>query len=192
MSKFLELNEWSRGPALLPKRAFPDNRGMVEVIADDNSQLDFYDYDGEFVQAFVSSSNQGVARGLHWQGPNACQGKLIRCLKGEILDFYLDLRIHSDTYLHKGHQLLSPDSGSFWLPPGFAHGFSSKTESEVLYLTTVGRVQSEEQATLLTSVFPELVGKEENILSFRDSNALPIDLIPDRYHCAHKGHLGLA
>lgn len=192
MYTFLELDDWSQGPTLSPKRAFSDKRGIVDVIADEKSQIDFYDYDGSFEQAFVSSSREGVLRGLHWQGPNACQGKLIRCLTGEILDFFVDLRIHSDTYLCTGHQLLSPDSGSFWLPPGFAHGFYSRTESDVLYLTTSERVQSEERAALITSVFLDATGQEEKVLSLRDSNALPMDLIPDEYHCAHKGHLGLA
>lgn len=81
---------------------------------------------------------RGTVRGLHFQRPPRAEAKLVRCLKGRVLDVAVDLRASSPTYL-KWHAVeLSPESGlAFYLPQGFAHGFQTlEDHCELLYLHT--------------------------------------------------------
>jgi dTDP-4-dehydrorhamnose 3,5-epimerase len=91
----------------------------------------------KFVQDNHSKSSQGVIRGLHFQEKNP-QGKLVRCIQGEILDVLVDLRIDSPTFGHTMTvKLNQKNKKQVWAPPGLAHGFSvlSKT-AEFLYKVT--------------------------------------------------------
>lgn len=75
------------------------------------------------VQDLISSSQQGMIRGLHYQDPHA-QGKLISVLAGEIWDVAVDLRPDSLTYQKWEAVILSSQlKNQFYIPPGFAHGF---------------------------------------------------------------------
>lgn len=77
-----------------------------------------------FVQDNVSRSVDGVIRGLHFQNPGT-QGKLVRAVRGAILDVAVDIRLDSDTYGRWDSAVLSEDNReALWIPPGFAHGFS--------------------------------------------------------------------
>ncbi|MBK1441811.1 dTDP-4-dehydrorhamnose 3,5-epimerase [Parapedobacter sp. ISTM3] len=77
-----------------------------------------------FVQDNLSSSHRGVLRGMHAQaGPNA-QGKLVRVLRGRVLDVAVDIRKASKTYgQHFSIILDAQEAKSLWIPPGFLHGF---------------------------------------------------------------------
>jgi dTDP-4-dehydrorhamnose 3,5-epimerase len=90
-----------------------------------------------FVQDNQSFSNQGVVRGLHFQKAPFAQGKLVRVLKGSIVDVVVDLRKGSPTF---GHSLLIPirsDKGNMvYVPVGFAHGFMAIEDSMVMYKCT--------------------------------------------------------
>lgn len=78
----------------------------------------------EFVQDNQSLSAKGVLRGLHFQNPPYAQGKLVRVIKGSVLDVAVDIRKGSPTYGQHHKVLLSEDNKKmFWVPPGFAHGF---------------------------------------------------------------------
>lgn len=85
-----------------------------------------------FVQDNQSMSRKGVVRGLHFQrGPHA-QAKLVRCVKGQVLDVALDLRPDSPTYGRHVAVLLSDDNfRSLFVPRGFAHGFAVLSDSAV-------------------------------------------------------------
>lgn len=77
----------------------------------------------EFVQDNHSRSQKGVLRGLHFQ-INKPQGKLVRVVRGEVLDVAVDLRADSDTFGKWESVVLSESNHKqFWVPPGFAHGF---------------------------------------------------------------------
>ena len=91
-----------------------------------------------FVQDNHSRSQQGVLRGLHYQLPPHPQGKLVRCVLGEIFDVAVDIRRSSPTWGQWGGALLSAENKQqLWVPPGFAHGFLTlSAEAEVLYKTT--------------------------------------------------------
>lgn len=79
----------------------------------------------KFLQDNESKSNTGVVRGLHLQQPPFGQGKLIRVVTGRILDVAVDIRKNSPTYgQHFSIELSGKNKKSFFIPEGFAHGFS--------------------------------------------------------------------
>lgn len=93
--------------------------------------------DINFVQDNQAYSKTGVVRGLHFQNPPCGQGKLVRVIKGKVLDIAVDIRKESPTY--GKHQIveLSEENGlQFWIPEGFAHGYISLDESIFLYKCT--------------------------------------------------------
>jgi dTDP-4-dehydrorhamnose 3,5-epimerase len=78
----------------------------------------------EFVQDNQSLSQTGVLRGLHFQNPPFEQGKLVRVIKGAVLDAVVDIRKGSPTYGKTfAHELNEKNKTMLWIPPGFAHGF---------------------------------------------------------------------
>ena len=80
----------------------------------------------EFIQDNQSLSQKNVLRGLHFQNPPFAQGKLVRIIKGAILDVALDIRKNSPTYgQHFDIELNEINKTMLWIPPGFAHGFST-------------------------------------------------------------------
>lgn len=91
-----------------------------------------------FVQDNHSKSSRGVLRGLHYQLPPKAQGKLVRVLSGEVFDVAVDLRKSSATFGRwVGVHLSAENKRQLWIPPGFAHGFMTLTETaEFLYKTT--------------------------------------------------------
>jgi len=90
-----------------------------------------------FVQDNHSRSRRGVLRGLHYQIERA-QGKLVRCVVGEVFDAVVDLRRSSATFGRSlGLTLSAENRRMLWVPPGFAHGFLVMSEyAEFLYKTT--------------------------------------------------------
>lgn len=93
-----------------------------------------------FVQDNHSKSSKGVLRGLHYQLPPNSQGKLVRCVVGEVFDVAVDIRKHSPTFGQwVGVYLSAENKRQLWIPEGFAHGFLTLTEgAEFLYKTTAG------------------------------------------------------
>ncbi len=90
-----------------------------------------------FEQDNHSYSVRGVVRGLHYQLERP-QGKIVRCVRGEILDVAVDIRRSSPTFGQwLGVELTAENRRMLWIPPGFAHGFSALSdEADVLYKCT--------------------------------------------------------
>ena len=86
-----------------------------------------------FVQDNESKSNRGVIRGLHFQKPPYAQTKLVRCVRGEILDVVIDIRKNSKTY-GKSYsiKLSSENNKQLLVPKGFAHGFQVLSETAIV------------------------------------------------------------
>jgi len=105
------------------------------------NEKDFYNLTGlrlRFVQDNHSYSKKNVLRGLHMQkSPNA-QGKLVRVIKGEVLDVAVDMRPKSKSFGHYVSEILSENNKKqLWIPEGFAHGFLARSNGvEFLYKTT--------------------------------------------------------
>jgi dTDP-4-dehydrorhamnose 3,5-epimerase len=121
---------------LLEPRVFEDSRGSFFESYNERVLADL-GIPGPFVQDNQSFSYKGVVRGLHYQIEQS-QGKLIRCISGEIFDVAVDLRRKSPTFCKwVGETLSSTNRHMLWIPPGFAHGFMVLSESaEVLYKAT--------------------------------------------------------
>lgn len=86
-----------------------------------------------FVQDNESMSSYGVMRGLHFQCPPYTQSKLVRCVKGKVLDVAVDIRRGSPTYgQHVAVELSEENHRQFFVPRGFAHGFSVLSETAIL------------------------------------------------------------
>jgi dTDP-4-dehydrorhamnose 3,5-epimerase len=93
----------------------------------------------DFTQQNTSVSAQaGTLRGMHFQLAPHTEGKLVRCIRGAILDVIVDLRRSSPTFLaHEGYELSASNHRMLWVPPGFAHSFQTLTDdTEVTYLVT--------------------------------------------------------
>lgn len=91
-----------------------------------------------FVQDNHSKSTRNVLRGLHYQLPPKAQGKLVRVVTGEVFDVVVDIRKQSATFGRWVGEILSAENKKqMWIPPGFAHGFLTLSETaEFLYKTT--------------------------------------------------------
>ncbi len=120
------------GLILLKPTIFKDERGyFMESYNQKNINKLFGDI--YFVQDNESESSRGVLRGLHFQKPPFAQAKLVRCLKGEILDVALDLRKKSRTYgLFETTLLSDKNKNKLFIPKGFAHGFVVLSESAIV------------------------------------------------------------
>jgi dTDP-4-dehydrorhamnose 3,5-epimerase len=85
-----------------------------------------------FVQDNQSMSGANIVRGLHFQNPPFAQGKLVRVIEGEVIDVAVDIRKDSPTYgEHVSVRLTGENKRMFWIPEGFAHGFSSLKEGTI-------------------------------------------------------------
>ena len=85
-----------------------------------------------FVQDNESSSSYGVIRGLHFQRPPFCQSKLVRCVRGRVLDVAVDILKGSPTYgQHVAVELSEDNKLQIFIPRGFAHGFAVLSETAV-------------------------------------------------------------
>ena len=101
---------------------YGDERGFF-LESFNQALYDQYIGKQNFVQDNHSRSIRGVLRGLHFQKKNP-QGKLVRCVRGEVYDVAVDIRVGSPTFGEWVGVLLSEKNKTqFWIPPGFAHGF---------------------------------------------------------------------
>ena len=125
------------GPLLLTPRLFGDDRGFFFESWNQRT-FETLAGPGAFVQDNHSRSAKGVLRGLHYQLPPNPQGKLVRCVLGEICDVAVDLRRSSPTFRHwVGARLSASNHQQLWVPAGFAHGFLTLSDqAEVLYKTS--------------------------------------------------------
>lgn len=128
----------------------------------------------EFVQDCHSVSVKNVIRGLHYQIEHP-QGKIVRCISGEIYDVIVDLRKSSPTFGKWIGVTLSPGPKQLWVPPGFAHGFRVLSEgAEVLYKVTDYQYKEYERSLLWSDVGIDW-GVSNPIMSEKDINGTPFD-----------------
>lgn len=123
------------GPILIEPKLFEDARGFFFESWNKSTFNNSLNKEIIFSQDNHSCSKKGVLRGLHYQIPPTPQGKLVRCINGEIFDVAVDLRKRSETF---GEWISANLSNSnklmLWIPVGFAHGFLSlEDNSEVTY-----------------------------------------------------------
>ncbi|MFT4680441.1 MAG: dTDP-4-dehydrorhamnose 3,5-epimerase [Granulosicoccus sp.] len=137
------------GLLILTPRVFEDDRGYFyesfnkEVFVDSGITA-------EFVQTNVSMSCKDVIRGLHFQKPPFAQGKLVRVLRGAVLDVAVDLRKDSSTYgQHHIEEISEYNKKAFWVPPGFAHGFRTLEDNTLFHYNCTAGYNKESEGSIL-------------------------------------------
>lgn len=119
------------GLVIIEPKVFKDARGY---FFESFSQREFEEKVCKinFVQDNESMSSYGVMRGLHFQRPPYTQSKLVRCVKGRVLDVAVDIRKGSPTYgQHVAVELTEENHRQFFVPRGFAHGFAVMSETAI-------------------------------------------------------------
>ncbi len=119
-------------------RVFSDERGWFMESYNQAVFEKTVGYAVPFVQDNHSYSKRGALRGLHYQLPPYAQGKLVRVTQGTVWDVAVDIRKSSKTFgKWVGVELSAENRRQLWIPPGFAHGFVTVSDSaEFLYKTT--------------------------------------------------------
>lgn len=120
------------GLVIIEPRVFGDSRGyFFESFSERDFKREVADVD--FVQDNESKSSYGVVRGLHFQKSPYAQAKLVRVVKGKVLDVAVDLRKESPTFgRYVAMELSEENHRQMFIPRGFAHGFSVLSE-EVIF-----------------------------------------------------------
>ena len=171
------------GPLLIKPNVFNDDRGFFMESWNSNDWKSIIEKNKQefnlFLQDNHSQSSIGVLRGLHYQLNPYAQGKLVRCISGEIFDVAVDIRINSPTFgKYVGEFLSSENYLQLWIPEGFAHGFLTISEkAEVVYKTTNFWDKNSERSIKwddpsINIEWPEIILKNNEILiSPKDSQA---------------------
>ena len=122
---------------IIEPRVFGDERGFFFESFNSRRFAEATGTQAQFVQDNHSRSRRGVLRGLHYQLPQA-QGKLVRVIRGRVLDVTVDIRRSSPSFGRWVSVELAEESRrQLWVPPGFAHGFVVLSDSaDFLYKTT--------------------------------------------------------
>ena len=163
---------------------FKDERGY---FAETYNEKDFLEagLTMKFVQTNESFSSKGVLRGLHFQKTKP-QGKLVRCIKGEVFDVAVDLRDNSPTYGMWESIVLKEDSFlQFYIPEGFAHGFYVMSEIAKFSYFVSNNYDKDDEAGLLwndkdVSIKWPLEAQNP-ILSEKDRNNLSLKYLNYKY-----------
>lgn len=119
---------------VMEPQVFQDNRGWL-MVSWNNSMMEELGMKSPFVQDTHSyTALKGTIRGLHFQNGEAAQAKLVRVIRGAVLDVAVDLRKGSPSYLHWVAEELSADNKKMlYIPRGFAHGFLTLTDDTEFY-----------------------------------------------------------
>lgn len=118
---------------IIKPTVFEDDRGYFFESYNKEKFLQ-HGLDQNFVQDNESKSVKNVVRGLHFQKPPFAQGKLVRVMKGAVLDVAVDIRRNSPTYGQwTSVELTEDNKWMYWVPPGFAHGFATLEDETVFF-----------------------------------------------------------
>ena len=169
------------GVVIIEPRLFKDDRGY---FFESFSQREFDEKVRpiKFVQDNESMSSYGVMRGLHFQTMPYSQSKLVRCVKGTVLDVAVDIRKGSPTYgQHVAVELTGENHRQFFIPRGFAHGFAVLSET-AQFCYKVDNVYAPHEEVTLFYNDPHVavqwpIKAEEMLLSEKDKKGLGFEEI---------------
>lgn len=162
------------GLAIIEPKVFEDKRGY---FFESFSQREFNEKVEPivFVQDNESMSSYGVVRGLHFQRPPFAQSKIVRCVKGAVLDVAVDIRKGSPTYgQHVAVELTENNHRQFFIPKGFAHGFAVLSDVAVFQYKCDEFYHPEAEGGI--SIFDDSLGidwkipSDKAMLSDKDNN----------------------
>lgn len=161
---------------ILEPKVFGDQRGFFFESFNHQVFEETIGYSVSFVQDNHSKSSKGVLRGLHYQLAPYMQGKLVRCIAGEVFDVAVDIRPDSATYKKwVAVNLSAQNKRQLWIPEGFAHGFLVLSDSAELLYKTTGYYTPESEKSIryddpeLNIDWPVVGG--QLLLSQKDKNA---------------------
>ena len=174
------------GVVIIEPRLFKDERGY---FFESFSQREFNEKVREihFVQDNESKSSYGVLRGLHFQKPPFAQSKLVRVIRGAVLDVAVDIRIGSPTFgQHVAVELTEDNHRQFFIPRGFAHGFSVLTD-EVIFQYKCDNFYAPQSEGAIAWNDPDLaidwkISAQQIILSDKDSHHSRLKEIESPFH----------
>ena len=119
------------GVKIVVPKVFFDDRGYFFESFNDKEFREKV-CDTTFVQDNQSKSCKGTLRGLHWQAPPFAQSKLVRVIKGAVIDVAVDIRVGSPTFgKHVAVELTDENNLQLFIPRGFAHGFIALTDNVI-------------------------------------------------------------
>lgn len=167
------------GVWVIEPRVFSDDRGyFMEAFKKEEFEAHIGKVD--FIQDNESKSSFGVLRGLHYQKGECSQAKLVRVIKGEVLDVAVDLRQSSPTFgKHVAIQLSEANKRQFFIPRGFAHGFLVLSEEAIFTYKVDNKYAPHSEASILYN--DEKLGIDwpvaasELLLSEKDRQAVLFD-----------------
>ena len=162
------------GLVVLKPTVFKDNRGYF-MESYNQKNINKLLGNVNFVQDNESESTRGVLRGLHFQEPPYTQAKLVRCLKGSVLDVVLDLRKDSKTYgIFETISLTEENKKQLFIPKGFAHGFIVLSKSAIFSYKVDNYYNPDSECGILWSDLDLnidwKINKNEIIVSEKDKN----------------------
>ena len=180
-----------KGPLIIEPKIFEDKRGFFFESWNKRNWEEILKIDNQSSQTFVqdnhSKSSKGTLRGLHFQRIPSAQGKLVRCIKGEIFDVAIDLRKSSSTFCkYVGVRLNNKTKEQLWIPKGFAHGFLTVSDyAEVNYKTTDYWDSKNEKTIIWDEKMFNIEWPLEEInfninLSIKDQNGLKFSQLSDK------------
>ncbi len=163
------------GVWILEPKVFNDSRGY---FMETYQKAEFEKNIGniEFIQDNESKSSFGVLRGLHFQKGSFAQAKLVRVIKGKVLDVAVDIRKESPTFgKHIAVELSEENKKQFFIPRGFAHGFLVLSE-EVIFCYKVDNIYAPQSEGSLVYNDPDLniewpIDSAQILVSEKDKNA---------------------
>ena len=163
------------GVWLIEPNVYSDERGyFMEAFKKEEFEAKIGPVD--FVQDNESKSSFGVLRGLHYQKGEYSQAKLVRVLKGKVLDVAVDLRRSSPTFGKHVSALLSEENKrQFFIPRGFAHGFVVLSEEAVFMYKVDNKYAPQAEASIVyndeTLGIDWMLGESQMLLSPKDKEA---------------------
>lgn len=165
---------------IIEPKVFGDERGFFMETFSANRYKNEANIDLNFVQDNHSRSSYGILRGLHFQKNNP-QGKLVRVVSGEVFDVAVDIRPNSETYgKWVGVHLSGKNKRQLWVPPGFAHGFVTLSETADFEYKCTDYYKPDDEHCLIWN--DKSIGInwpiENPVLSEKDKNGLKLENLP--------------
>ena len=174
------IKSYEDGPVLIAPDVFEDDRGYFLESFSDKWFIENV-CNTTFVQDNQSKSAYGTIRGMHYQKGEYAQAKLVRVIKGAVVDVIVDIRTDSPNFMKTYWAYLSDDNKyQFFVPKGFAHGFISLADDTIFQYKCDNLYNKESEGSFnFQSVagfnWEDYVPKEKWVVSEKDNNALSAD-----------------
>jgi dTDP-4-dehydrorhamnose 3,5-epimerase len=167
----------------LQPKVFEDARGRFVKVFHEHA-FAARGLETSFTEEYYSVSHKSVIRGLHFQLPPMDHVKMVYCVKGEVLDAVVDLRVGSPTYgQHAVFQLSAAKANSIYIPKGMAHGFCALSDQSIMVYKTSTSYSAAHDAGVLWDSAGIPWPTTRMIISARDESFVPLDKFasPFRY-----------